>query len=52
MNKFEATSRTSLKCCELSHRVIARDGTWIDVGVLLAEEETMGGAAAFFSGRL
>nr|WP_175475772.1 hypothetical protein [Evansella caseinilytica] len=52
MNKHDATSRTSLKCCELSHRVIASDDTWIDVGVLLAEEETMGGDDAFFSGRL
>nr|WP_139189615.1 hypothetical protein [Evansella caseinilytica] len=33
---------------ELSHRVIASDDTWIDVGVLLAVEQTMSGADAFF----
>nr|WP_175475838.1 hypothetical protein [Evansella caseinilytica] len=48
MNKYEAMSHTSLKCCELSHRVIASDDTWIDVGDLLVEEETMSGADAFF----
>nr|WP_175476016.1 hypothetical protein [Evansella caseinilytica] len=52
MIKHEAMSRTSLKCCELSHCVIARDGTWIFVKAMLAEEEAMGGADAFFSGRL
>ncbi|SDZ33732.1 hypothetical protein SAMN05421736_11042 [Evansella caseinilytica] len=52
LNIHDATSRTSLKCCELSHRVIASVDTWIDVGVLLAEEETMSGANAFFSSRL
>nr|WP_139189544.1 hypothetical protein [Evansella caseinilytica] len=41
MNKYEATSCTSSRRCELSHRVIARDGTWIDVRGILAEEETM-----------
>nr|WP_281243450.1 hypothetical protein [Evansella caseinilytica] len=41
MNKHEAMSCTSLRRCELSHRVIARDGTWIDVRAILAEEETM-----------
>nr|WP_281243471.1 hypothetical protein [Evansella caseinilytica] len=44
MNKYEAMSRTSLKCCELSRR--------IDVGDLLVEEETMSEADAFFSSRL
>nr|WP_175476100.1 hypothetical protein [Evansella caseinilytica] len=52
MNKYEAMSRSSLRHCELSHRVIARDGTWTDVGALLAEEETMSGADAFFSCQL
>nr|WP_139189546.1 hypothetical protein [Evansella caseinilytica] len=41
MNKHEATSCTSPRRCEFSHRVIARDGTWIDVRAILAEEETM-----------
>nr|WP_139189587.1 hypothetical protein [Evansella caseinilytica] len=41
MNKHEAMSCTSLRRCELSQRVIARDGTWIDVRAILAEEETM-----------
>nr|WP_175475789.1 hypothetical protein [Evansella caseinilytica] len=36
----------------VSSCVIARDGTWIDVGVLLTEEETMSGANPFFLGRL
>nr|WP_175476017.1 hypothetical protein [Evansella caseinilytica] len=45
-------SHPSPRSYELSHCVIARDGTWTDVGALLVEEETMGGAAAFFSGRL
>nr|WP_175476086.1 hypothetical protein [Evansella caseinilytica] len=45
-------SHSSLGSCELSHCVIARDGTWIFVEAMLAEEETMGGADAFFSGRL
>nr|WP_139189525.1 hypothetical protein [Evansella caseinilytica] len=52
LNKHEAMSRSSLRHCELSHRVIARAGTWTDVGALLVEEETMGGADAFLSGRL
>nr|WP_175476115.1 hypothetical protein [Evansella caseinilytica] len=52
MNKYEATSNTSQTSNELSHRVIARDGTWIFVEAMLAEEETIGGADAFFSGRL
>nr|WP_175475684.1 hypothetical protein [Evansella caseinilytica] len=52
MNKHEATSRTSLRCCELSHCVIARDGTWIFVEAILAEEETRSGADALFSSRL
>nr|WP_175476063.1 hypothetical protein [Evansella caseinilytica] len=51
MNKHEATSHSSLRHCELSHRVIARDGTWTDVRAILAEEETMRGADAFFSSR-
>nr|WP_175475983.1 hypothetical protein [Evansella caseinilytica] len=45
-------SHTSPRNCELSHCVIARDGTWIDISEILAEEETMSGADAFFSGRL
>nr|WP_175476259.1 hypothetical protein [Evansella caseinilytica] len=52
MNKHEATSHSSLRSCELSHCVIARDGTWIDISAILAEEETMSGADAFFSDRL
>nr|WP_281243468.1 hypothetical protein [Evansella caseinilytica] len=40
MNKYEAMSRTLLKCCELPRR--------IDVGDLLVEEETMSRADAFF----
>nr|WP_175475698.1 hypothetical protein [Evansella caseinilytica] len=52
MNKHEAMSCSSLRHCELSHRVIARDGTWTDVGALLAEEETMSEADAFFSCQL
>nr|WP_175476088.1 hypothetical protein [Evansella caseinilytica] len=48
MNKHDAMSRSSLRHCELSHCVIARDGTWTVVGALLAEEETMSGADAFF----
>nr|WP_139189571.1 hypothetical protein [Evansella caseinilytica] len=51
-DKHGAMSHSSLRHCELSHRVIARDGTWTDVSALLVEEETMGGADAFFSGRL
>nr|WP_175475801.1 hypothetical protein [Evansella caseinilytica] len=45
-------SCTSLRSCELSHRVIAGDGTWIILSAILAEEETMSGADAFFSARL
>nr|WP_175476266.1 hypothetical protein [Evansella caseinilytica] len=52
MNKHEATSHTSLRSCELSHSAIAGDGTWIILSAILAEEETMSGADAFFSGRL
>nr|WP_175476235.1 hypothetical protein [Evansella caseinilytica] len=52
MNKHEATSPTSLRSCELSHSAIAGDGTWIILSAILAEEETMGGADAFFSARL
>nr|WP_175475819.1 hypothetical protein [Evansella caseinilytica] len=52
MNKHEATSRASLRSCELSHCAIVRDGTWINISEILAEEETMGGADAFFSTRL
>nr|WP_090885259.1 hypothetical protein [Evansella caseinilytica] len=52
LNKHEAMSHSSLGSCELYHRFIARDGTWIFVEAMLAEEETMGGADAFFSGRL
>nr|WP_175476038.1 hypothetical protein [Evansella caseinilytica] len=48
MNKHEATSNTSHTSNELSHRVIARDGTWIFVKAMLAEEETRSGADAFF----
>nr|WP_175475840.1 hypothetical protein [Evansella caseinilytica] len=49
MNIHEAMSHSPLKSCELSHRVIARDGTWIFIEDMLAEEETMSGADAFFS---
>nr|WP_139189551.1 hypothetical protein [Evansella caseinilytica] len=42
----------SLRCCELSHCAIAGDGTWINLSAILAEEETMSGADAFFSSRL
>nr|WP_175475787.1 hypothetical protein [Evansella caseinilytica] len=52
MNKHEAMSLPSLRCCELSHRVIARDGTWINVSAKLAEEETMSGVDACFSSQL
>nr|WP_175475678.1 hypothetical protein [Evansella caseinilytica] len=45
-------SHSSLRNCELSHCAIARDGTWINISDILAEEETMSGADAFFSGRL
>nr|WP_175475846.1 hypothetical protein [Evansella caseinilytica] len=45
-------SRTSPGSCELSHRVIARDGTWIFFEAMLAEEETRSGADAFFSSQL
>nr|WP_281243459.1 hypothetical protein [Evansella caseinilytica] len=41
-------SHSSLRNCELSHRAIARDGTWIFVEAMLAEEETMSEADAFF----
>nr|WP_139189658.1 hypothetical protein [Evansella caseinilytica] len=51
-DKHKAMSHSSLRHCELSHRVIARAGTWTDVGALLVEEETIGGAAVFFSSRL
>nr|WP_175475625.1 hypothetical protein [Evansella caseinilytica] len=36
----EAMSHTSPRGYELSHCVIARDGTWIDIRAILAEEET------------
>nr|WP_175475954.1 hypothetical protein [Evansella caseinilytica] len=52
MNKHEAMSHSSLGSCELSHSAIAGDGTWIILSAILAEEETMSGADAFFSGRL
>nr|WP_139189755.1 hypothetical protein [Evansella caseinilytica] len=39
-------SHTSPRSCELSHCVIARDGTWIFVEAMLAEEETRSEAAA------
>nr|WP_175476191.1 hypothetical protein [Evansella caseinilytica] len=52
MNKYEATSHTSMRSCELSHCVIARDGTWIYISAILVEEETMSEADAFFSARL
>nr|WP_139189560.1 hypothetical protein [Evansella caseinilytica] len=52
MHKHEATSNTSQTSYELSYRAIARDGTWIFVEAMLAEEETMSGADAFFSNRL
>ncbi|SDZ23602.1 hypothetical protein SAMN05421736_10852 [Evansella caseinilytica] len=45
-------SHTSPRSCQLSHCAIARDGTWIDISAVLAEEETIGEADAFFSGRL
>ncbi|SDZ39181.1 hypothetical protein SAMN05421736_111124 [Evansella caseinilytica] len=47
----EAMSHTSPRSCELSRCVIARDGTWIDISAILAEEETMSEAVAliFFS---
>nr|WP_175475632.1 hypothetical protein [Evansella caseinilytica] len=48
MNKHEATSPTSLRNCELSHCAIAGDGTWIILSAILAEEETMSEADAFF----
>nr|WP_281243430.1 hypothetical protein [Evansella caseinilytica] len=41
MNKHEATSRPSLRSCELSHSAIAGDGTWISLCAILEEEETM-----------
>nr|WP_175475643.1 hypothetical protein [Evansella caseinilytica] len=41
-------SHTSPRSCELSHCAIARDGTWIDIIAILAEEETMSEAAASF----
>nr|WP_281243433.1 hypothetical protein [Evansella caseinilytica] len=44
MNKHEAMSCSSLRHCELSRRT--------DVSSLLAEEETMSGADAFFSCQL
>nr|WP_139189510.1 hypothetical protein [Evansella caseinilytica] len=37
-----------MRCCELSHRVIARDGTWISFSAILAEEETLSEVDAFF----
>nr|WP_175476161.1 hypothetical protein [Evansella caseinilytica] len=53
MNKHEATSNTSQTSYELSHRANARDGTWIFIAeAMLAEEETMREADAFFSCRL
>nr|WP_175475683.1 hypothetical protein [Evansella caseinilytica] len=45
-------SHSSLRNCGQSHCAIARDGTWINISEILAEEETMSGADAFFSGRL
>ncbi|SDY33455.1 hypothetical protein SAMN05421736_101985 [Evansella caseinilytica] len=48
LNKHAAMSWTSLGSYELSHRVIARDGTWIFIKAMLAEEETMSGADASF----
>nr|WP_139189660.1 hypothetical protein [Evansella caseinilytica] len=39
---------TSPRSCELSHCVIARDGTWIGTSAILVEEETMSEAAASF----
>ncbi|SDY04921.1 hypothetical protein SAMN05421736_101232 [Evansella caseinilytica] len=44
----EAMSHTSPRSYELSHCVIARDGTWIDIRAILAEEETRSEAAASF----
>nr|WP_281243608.1 hypothetical protein [Evansella caseinilytica] len=41
-----------MRNCELSHCAIACDGTWINISKILAEEKTMSGADAFFSGRL
>nr|WP_281243601.1 hypothetical protein [Evansella caseinilytica] len=41
-------SYSSLRNCELSHRVIASDDTWINISEILAEEETMNGAYTFF----
>nr|WP_281243598.1 hypothetical protein [Evansella caseinilytica] len=41
MNKHDATSRASLRSCELSHSAIAGDGTWISLCAILEEEETM-----------
>ncbi|SDZ10089.1 hypothetical protein SAMN05421736_10679 [Evansella caseinilytica] len=52
LDTSEAMSHTSPRSCELFHCVIARAGTWIDINAILAEEETMSEAAAFFSGRL
>nr|WP_175476120.1 hypothetical protein [Evansella caseinilytica] len=52
MKKHDATSNTSQTSYELSHRVIARDGTWIFIEAKLAEEETMSEAGALFTYRL
>nr|WP_281243592.1 hypothetical protein [Evansella caseinilytica] len=41
-------SHTSPRSCELSHCAIARDGPWIDISAILAEEETRSKAAASF----
>nr|WP_139189729.1 hypothetical protein [Evansella caseinilytica] len=41
MNKHDATSRASLRSCELSHSAIAGDGTWMSLCAILAEKETM-----------
>nr|WP_175476136.1 hypothetical protein [Evansella caseinilytica] len=53
MNKHEAMSHhSSLGNCEPSHCVTVRNGTWINISEILAEEETMSEADAFFSSRL
>nr|WP_090885483.1 hypothetical protein [Evansella caseinilytica] len=52
LNNHEAMSHSSLRNCELFHRAIARDGTWIFVEAMLAEVETMSGADACFSSQL
>nr|WP_175476214.1 hypothetical protein [Evansella caseinilytica] len=48
MRHPEAMSHTSPRSCVLSHCAIARNGTWIDISAILAEEETVGEAAASF----